>query len=67
MLEYLSNNVAGLKAGNLLKRDPTQVFSSEYCEIFENIFFYRTPSVAVFVSLMKQLFSIGHLMPIFSS
>ena len=39
MLEYLSNNVAGLKAGNLLKRDPTQVFSSEYCEIFENIFF----------------------------
>ena len=53
MLEYLSNNVAGLKAGNLLKRDPTQVFSSEYCEIFEYIFFYRTPSVAVFVSLMK--------------
>ena len=31
----------------------TYVFSCEYCEIFQNSFFYRTPPVAAFVSLMK--------------
>ena len=29
-----------------LKETPTQVFSCEYCEIFKNSFFYRTPLVA---------------------
>ena len=28
------------------KETPTQVFSYEYCEIFKNIFFYRTTLVA---------------------
>ena len=28
-----------------LKMSPTQVFSCEYCEIFKNSFFYRTPQV----------------------
>ena len=32
----------------LLKRDTTQVFSCEYCEIFENRLFYRTPPVDAF-------------------
>ena len=30
-----------------LRETPTQVFSCEYCEIFNNSFFYRTPPVAV--------------------
>ena len=28
------------------KKTPTQVFSCEYCEIFKNNLFYRTPLVA---------------------
>ena len=38
-----------------LKRDSTQVFSCEYCEIFKNTFFYRTPPVAAF--LLSYCFS----------
>ena len=30
----------------LLKKDSTQVFSCEFCEIFKNTFFYRTHLVA---------------------
>ena len=36
----------------LLKETPTQVFSCEYCEIFRNSFFHRTPPVAA--SLLVQ-------------
>ena len=36
---------AGLRPVILLKRSPTQVFSSEFCEIFKNTFFHTTPSV----------------------
>ena len=32
----------------------TQVFSCEYCEIFKNSFFYRTPPVAASVSSILQ-------------
>ena len=39
-LESLFNKVADLK------ETPTQVFSSEMCEIFKDTFFYRTPPVA---------------------
>ena len=36
------------QACNFIKKEtPTQVFSCEICGIFENTFFYRTPSVAV--------------------
>ena len=31
------------------KQIPTQVLSCEYCEIFKNTLFYRTPPVAAFV------------------
>ena len=36
-------------------KTPTQVFSCEYCEIFESTFFYRTPLVAAF--LLTHCFS----------
>ena len=39
-LESLFNKVADLK------ETPTQVFSSEICEIFKDTFLYRTPPVA---------------------
>ena len=46
MLESLFNKVAvaGLEA--LLKRDCNTGFFCEVCEIFKNIFYYRTLSVA---------------------
>ena len=38
--------VAGLKAYNFIKKEiPIQVVFCEYCEIFKNSFFYRTPLV----------------------
>ena len=47
MLEFLFNKVAGLPAGNFIKKEtPAQVFSCRYCEIFKNSFFFRTPPVA---------------------
>ena len=33
MLEFLINKVADLRASNIIKKSPTQVFSVEYCEI----------------------------------
>ena len=34
-------------ACNFIKKEPlAQEFSCEFCEIFKNIFFYRTPPVA---------------------
>ena len=39
MLESLNNKV-------YYKESPAHVFSCEYCEIFKNSFFYRTPPVA---------------------
>ena len=36
-----------LQACNLIQKvPPTQLFSCEFCEIFKNVFFYRTPLVA---------------------
>ena len=36
-----------------LKETSTQVFSCEYCKTFTSSFFYVTPRVAAFVSLIK--------------
>ena len=56
VLESLFNKVAGLKrSATLLKRDSTQVFPCEICEIFKNTLFYRTPPVAV--SEIKEVFN----------
>ena len=35
---------------NFIKKIPTQVFSCEICEVFKNIFFYKTPPVAASVT-----------------
>ena len=48
MLESFFNNAAGLKFEILLKRDFTQVLSSEICKIFMNTFFYRRVPVKEF-------------------
>ena len=32
------------------KETPAQVFSCEYCEMFKNSFFYRTPAMGAFVN-----------------
>ena len=38
-----------------LKETPAQVFSCEYCEIFNNSFFYRTPLVAATVIVIINI------------
>ena len=44
-----------LRPATLLKKETlVQVFSCEFCEIFKNTFFYRTPPVAASVSLRKM-------------
>ena len=47
VLESLCNKVVGFKACKFIKKSPTQLFSYEYCKIFQN-FFYRTHSVTAF-------------------
>ena len=42
----------------ILLKTSTQVFSCEYCEIFNKIFFYRTPLVAASALLAKIAFYI---------
>ena len=37
-----------------LKTTPTQVFSTEVCEIFKSTFFYKTPPVAASVFFLKS-------------
>ena len=56
--KYLLNvgQIVGLQQ-LYLKVTPTNVFSCEYCEIFKNSFFYRTPLVAasgIIKSLLMQ-------------
>ena len=46
---------------NLIKKETlAQVFSFEFCKIFKNTFFYRTPpvaaSVAIFIIVLYQIF-----------
>ena len=43
------NKVAGLRPATFKKETLVQVFSYEFCEIFKNTFFHRTPSVAASV------------------
>ena len=40
------NKVADLGPAILFKKRPWQLFSCEFCEIFKNTFFHRTPLVA---------------------
>ena len=44
VLESLFNKFAGLNVCIFIKKETaTQMLSCEYCEIFKNSFFYRTP------------------------
>ena len=70
MLESLVNKASGLKTCNFIKKKiPTHVFSYEYCDVFQNSFFYRTPPAAASVktyletcqTLMMKLFSVNGL------
>ena len=36
------------------KESSTQVFSCEYCKVFSNSFFYRTPPLAVFDQILNK-------------
>ena len=40
------NKVAGATCNFIKKEALSQVFSCEFCEIFKNSFFYRTPPLA---------------------
>ena len=54
VLESLSNKVAGLKAGNFIKKKlQHRCFPVNIAKNFKNSLFYRTSPVAVFASLMK--------------
>ena len=57
VMESLFTKVAGLKASIVVKTEiPTQVFSCEYCKIFKNIFFNRTPYVHLKFYVMIEFF-----------
>ena len=44
------------QACNFIKKEPlAQVFSCEFCEIFKNIFFYRTTLVAASIPIIKSV------------
>ena len=43
------------RSATLWRRDSTTGSSCEYCGIFDNSFFYRTPPMAAFVNLMREL------------
>ena len=40
MLESLVNKIVKLQPATLLKRVPTQVFSCEFCEVFNSTIFF---------------------------
>ena len=41
------DKVADLKPATLFKKKYQHVFFCKFCEIFKNIFFYRTPPIVV--------------------
>ena len=45
--ESLFKTVAGLRSFFIKKGHLAEVFSCEFCEIFKNTFFHKTPTVAV--------------------
>ena len=56
VLESLFDKVADLKACECIKIDSNTGFFCEYCKIFKNSFFYRTPLVTASVVLQSNLF-----------
>ena len=49
------NKVVGLRSETLLKRDSGIEVFCEFCEIFKNSFFYRTPPVATSEKMEKVI------------
>ena len=56
---FLINKPEGLQ--RYQKETPTQVCSCEYCEIFKNSFFYRTPLVAASVQVSPRVVHLSSL------
>ena len=50
---FLFNKVSDNTCNFIKKETLAQVFSYEFCGIFKNIFFYRTPPVAPFKTYWK--------------
>ena len=51
------------RSRTLLKETPRQVFSYEYCEIFKNSLFYRTPPVAASLTSRNIKFLLSPISP----
>ena len=54
MLKCHFNKVADLWPATLLKRDPAQVFSREFCEIFYNIYFVYDYRMSYKIGVLKN-------------
>ena len=48
VLESLFKKIAGVKACNFIKRDPSTVFSCEYCQMFKSTYFEKHQQTAAF-------------------
>ena len=55
---FFLNKVADLRPATLLKRTVAQVFSCEFCEIYKNTFFHKTPLVAASEQLSISVLNI---------
>ena len=59
ILQNLQENTFESEACNFIKKENlAQVFSSEFCEVFKNTFFYRTPLVTASI-VSKVIVSSG--------
>ena len=55
---FFLNKVADLRPATLLKKTLAQVFSCEFCEIYKNTFFHKTPLVAASEQLSISVLNI---------
>ena len=54
-MPFLIKLQASFSINYIEKETLVQVFSSDFCEIFKNIFFYRTPPVAASKKILNVL------------
>ena len=59
MLKSLFNEVAGLEVCDFIKRDSTQLFSSEICEISKNTYLYFKEDLRTTASICNSISSIN--------
>ena len=68
MLGSLLNKLTGPQASNFIKKRPQHMcFSSEFCEIFINTYFYSIPKAAAFETEIMLENSICATKPFLSS